>query len=96
MNANSWFNKQGELASGDPNQQPFVNANQWSAAAGGPIVRDKTFFFVDYEGLRVLLPTSTPVNIPSPQFQAATLANISSGSTGAWSKDRWADSKRRA
>jgi len=31
---------------------------------------------VDYEGLRVLLPTSTPVNIPSPQFQAATLANI--------------------
>src|SRR5215470_6776294 len=38
MNANSWFNKQGELASGDPNQQPFVNANQWSAAAGGPIV----------------------------------------------------------
>jgi len=81
MNANSWFNKQNELASAvpggpNPNKQPFVNANQWSASGGGPIVKDKTFFFVDYEGLRVLLPTSTPVNIPSPAFQAATLANI--------------------
>jgi len=81
MNANSWFNKQNELASAvpggpNPNKQPFVNANQWSASCGGPIVKDKTFFFVDYEGLRVLLPTSTPVNIPSPAFQAATLANI--------------------
>jgi hypothetical protein len=79
MNANSWFNKQSQLGDGDPltlNKQPFVNANQWSAAVGGPIVHDKTFFFVNYEGLRVLLPTSTPVNIPSPAFQAATLANI--------------------
>jgi Carboxypeptidase regulatory-like domain len=79
MNANSWFNKQSQIGDGDPNtsnKQPFVNANQWSAAIGGPIVHDKTFFFMDYEGLRVLLPTSTPVNIPSPAFQAATLANI--------------------
>jgi hypothetical protein len=59
-----------------PNKQPFDNVNQWSAAVGGPIVRDKTFFFVNYEGIRVLLPTSIAVNIPSPQFQAATLANI--------------------
>jgi len=76
MNANSWFNKQSQLASGLPNKQPFDNVNQWSAAVGGPIVRDKTFFFVNYEGIRVLLPTSIAVNIPSPQFQAATLANI--------------------
>ncbi len=76
MNANSWFNKNSELANGLPNKQPFVNANQWSASLGGPIIHDKTFFFADYEGLRVLLPTSTPVNIPSPQFQTATLANI--------------------
>lgn len=78
MNANSWFNKSSQIANGLPNQQPFVNANQWSASIGGPIIHDKTFFFADYEGLRVLLPTSTPVNIPSPAFQAATIANISS------------------
>lgn len=70
LNANDWFNNN----SGTP--RPFDNANQWSASFGGPIKKNKTFFFIDTEGLRVVLPTSQEVNIPSPQFQAATLANI--------------------
>jgi hypothetical protein len=82
LNANSWFNKQSQLSSGLANRPAFDNANQWSASVGGPIVKDKTFFFVDYEGLRVVLPTSVPVNIPSPQFQAATLANITATNPG--------------
>src|SRR5207237_8087374 len=77
MNANSWFTKQSQIASGLSNRPTFSNANQWSASIGGPIVKNKTFFFVDYEGLRVLLPTSTLTKIPSPQFKSATLANIS-------------------
>lgn len=72
MNANNWFNNH----SVPKVDRPFDNANQWSASLGGPIVRDSTFFFANYEGLRVVLPTNVPVNIPSPQFQAATLANI--------------------
>ena len=71
MNANNWFNNLNGVS------RPFDNVNQWAAALGGPIIHDKTFFFVDYEGLRVLLPTNVQVNVPSPQFQAATLANIS-------------------
>ena len=70
MNANNYFNNQTDTP------RPFVNANQWAAGVGGPIRKDKTFFFVNYEGLRVVLPTTLPVNIPSPQFQAATLANL--------------------
>ncbi len=70
LNANNYFNNQ----AGTP--RPFDNANQWAASIGGPMVKDKTFFFVNTEGLRVLLPTNTLVRIPSPQFQAATLANI--------------------
>jgi hypothetical protein len=70
MNANNYFNNQ----SGTP--RPFDNANQWAASIGGPIRKDKTFFFVNTEGLRVLLPTNSQVRIPSPAFQAATLANI--------------------
>jgi len=70
MNANNWFNNLNGV------KRPFDNVNQWSAALGGPIIHDKTFFFVDYEGLRVLLPTNIQVNIPSPQFETATLANI--------------------
>jgi hypothetical protein len=78
MNANNWFNNH----SVPTVDRAFDNANQWSASLGGPIVHDKTFFFVDYEGLRVLLPTNTAVNIPSPQFQAATLANVGATSPG--------------
>jgi Carboxypeptidase regulatory-like domain len=77
MNANNYFNNQ----SGTP--RPFDNANQWAASIGGPIVKDKTFFFVNTEGLRVLLPTNTLVKIPSPQFQAATLANLATANPSA-------------
>jgi hypothetical protein len=76
MNANNYFNKQSDV------DRPFVNANQWGASFGGPIVKDKTFFFVNTEGLRVVLPTNQPVNIPSPEFQAATLANLAVSSPG--------------
>ena len=74
LNANSYFNNQ----SGTP--RPFVNANQWAASIGGPIKKDKTFFFLDTEGLRFVLPTSLNVRIPSSQFESATLANLASAS----------------
>src|SRR5215831_2273910 len=70
MNANNFFNNR----TGTP--RPFDNANQWATSLGGPVRKDKTFFFVNTEGLRVLLPTSAKVNIPSPQYEAATLANL--------------------
>jgi hypothetical protein len=72
LNANSFFNNQ----NGAP--RPFVNANQWAASMGGPIFKNKTFFFVDTEGLRFVLPTSINARVPSPQFQAATLTNLAS------------------
>lgn len=72
MNANNFFNN----ASGAP--RPFVNANEWSGSFGGPIVKDKTFFFVDTEGLAVVLPTNVQAKIPSPAFETATLANLAS------------------
>lgn len=33
-------------------EKPFRLRNQFGAAVGGPIVRDRTFWFADYEGLR--------------------------------------------
>jgi hypothetical protein len=70
MNANNYFNNQTGTA------RPFDNANQWAASLGGPIRKGKTFVFINTEGVRVLLPTSTKVNIPSSQFEAATLTHL--------------------
>ncbi len=78
MNANQFFSNQ----VGQPT--PFNNFNQWAVGVQGPIWRNRTFFDVDYEGLRNVLPTaSTLTLIPSPQFQAATLANLAAVGKGA-------------
>ena len=58
--------------------RPFDNFNQWATDVNGPIWKNHTFFDVDYEGVREVLPTaSTLILAPSMQFQAATLANLS-------------------
>lgn len=79
FNANDWINK----ALGYP--RPFDIANQWAGSFGGPIQKDKLFFFFDTEGLRILLPVALQVVLPSPEFESATIANIDSlfGATSA-------------
>jgi len=72
LNANDWINN----ATGV--QRPPDNANQWAASLGGPLKKDKLFFFFNTEGARVLLPIPAQVVLPSPQFEAATIANIDS------------------
>jgi hypothetical protein len=75
MNANNWFNNQSPVFV----PRPFSNVNTWATSVGGPLPkqRNKTFYFFDYEGTRIILPTNTQAKIPSPQFAAATLANLS-------------------
>ena len=70
FNANDFFNNQEGL------QQPRSDSHQFGGSFGGPIKKDKLFFFVNYESLQYALPTSGTVKMPSPQFQAYTLAHI--------------------
>jgi len=77
LNANDYFSN----ANGAP--RPFANSNQWAGSIGGPIKKDKLFFFYDNEGLRYVLPNSVKVFVPSPQFQAATIANLNANGQGA-------------
>jgi carboxypeptidase family protein/TonB-dependent receptor-like protein len=58
--------------------------NQFGATAGGPIRRDKIFFFVDYQGTRQNQGVDTG-NIPVPSLQDRTgnLSDLASSLTGA-------------
>jgi hypothetical protein len=72
MNANDFFNN----ASQTP--LPHEVNNQYQAAFGGPIKKDKIFFFVDYEGLRYVLGSSRQIIVPTPEFGAAVVQNLPS------------------
>jgi carboxypeptidase family protein len=47
--SNEYFNKQSQLSQGEKNTPPSFHRYQEGAAIGGPIKRDKVFFFADYE-----------------------------------------------
>src|SRR5687767_8647549 len=45
--------------------KPKLNRNQFGFVFGGPIVRNRTFFFADYEGFRQISRTVTFATIPT-------------------------------
>ena len=45
--------------------QPTFHRNQFGATLGGPIIKDKLFFFVDYEGLRQAQGVLNFYSVPS-------------------------------
>jgi len=49
---------------GNPTVPPF-RMGQYGMTFGGPIVKDKTFFFINYEGLRQLQSTTQQFLVPS-------------------------------
>ena len=75
LNSNNYFRNQAN----DP--RPFVNANQYAASFGGPIKKDKSFFFVDYEGIRLVIPSLFSVNVPSHGFESAVIQNLNNVSS---------------
>ena len=75
LNAEDYFLK----ASDQP--KPLQNNNQWAADFGGPIKKDKAYFFVDTEGLRYIFATATQSFLPTPAFQNFVLSQVPATAT---------------
>ena len=71
--ANDWFNKQGELQSGLPNVPGKLIRNTFGGSFGGPIRKDKLFFFFNYEGQRTLENSQQTRVVPSAGFRQGDL-----------------------
>jgi hypothetical protein len=63
--ANDWFNKQAELESGLPNVPGQLIRNTFGATIGGPIRKDRVFFFLAYEGQRTRENAQLTQTVPS-------------------------------
>jgi hypothetical protein len=66
--ANDYFIKQSELASGEPNKPDSLIRNIFGLSLGGPIRKNRLFFFANYEGTREREQQSTVRTIPTPSL----------------------------
>ncbi|MBS1822984.1 MAG: carboxypeptidase regulatory-like domain-containing protein [Acidobacteria bacterium] len=74
FHANDFFNKQTQLANGQPNVPLKLIRNVFGASVGGPIKKQKAFFFLNYEGRRDTQGfTSNGSTVPTPSFRAGNL-----------------------
>jgi hypothetical protein len=58
LDANNWF------ADSVGQRKPEERQNDFGGTFGGPVLKDKTFFFFSYEGLRLRLPQTTLTKVP--------------------------------
>jgi hypothetical protein len=67
--SNDYFVKLAELQSGQPNVAPKLLRNNFGGSLGGPILKDRLFFFVNYEGHRQSEGQSVVRIVPSAALQ---------------------------
>jgi hypothetical protein len=57
--------------------KPELKRNQFGGSGGGPIFKDKTFFFLTYEGLRLSESVATLRTVPTEKMRRGDLSEIS-------------------
>jgi hypothetical protein len=72
--SNNWFNKQAEINEGLPNTPTKVLRNIFGASAGGPIKKDKLFFFANYEASRLAEDAQEIREVALPSYAAGSIS----------------------
>jgi hypothetical protein len=64
---------------GDIAKKPCSTVNEFGVSVGGPIRKDKLFFFGHFEGIRIALPLVSQITLPSTAYQQYVLGQLATG-----------------
>src|ERR1700694_5944471 len=86
----SRFNAANYFTNATPgSHKPRSTVNHFGGSVGGPIIRNKLFFFFDSEWVRIALPIVTATTVPTPAFQNYVLQQLPLGGTDSVSGSRY-------
>ena len=74
LNSNTFFNNRSGIGT------PAFTQNQFGADVGGRVIRDKTFFFVGYEGFRLRQGDSILTSVPTAAMRNGDFSNLRNSS----------------
>jgi hypothetical protein len=70
LDANNWFNNRAGRA------KPKFSQHQFGGTLSGPILKDKTFFFADFQGMRIDQGQSYLSTVPSAKMRQGDFSEI--------------------
>ncbi len=70
LNANLFFNNLNHIA------KPEYRQNLFGGTIGGPVVKNRTFFFFDYQGGRYIKPVPATSTVPTPGMVSSGFTNL--------------------
>jgi hypothetical protein len=76
LDSNDWFNNQIGA------NLPPMRRNQFGGTFGGPIKKNKTFIFADYDGLRLAGGVTKSAGVPSAAERAGDFSELCGGALG--------------
>jgi hypothetical protein len=79
FSANDYFVKAAQLGSGAPNKPPQLNRNIFGASLGGPIVKNRLFLFLNFEGYRDAEALSEVRTVPTAAFRDGVIQYLCAG-----------------
>jgi hypothetical protein len=78
LNAENYFLHANDTP-GNVTAKPHSNVDQFGVSLGGPVLKNRLFFFAHYEGVRIDLPIVEQLVAPSPAYQQYVLSQLPQG-----------------
>lgn len=76
FSSNEYFNKLSQLKAGGESESPLLNKNIYGGSVGGPILRDRLFYFANFEALREKRESVVERSVPSAAMRDGVLTYL--------------------